>query len=128
MGEVAGLIAAIGFVVLVAVLAVPILRLGGVFKQAAKAVEDLTEHTLPILDEAATTVAETNAQLEKVDTITTAAADISQNVSALTALISATVGGPLIKLAAFTYGVRSTVSKRTAERGSKRGRGKRKAN
>jgi uncharacterized protein YoxC len=111
-GDVAGMIAALAFVALVAFLAVPILKLGGVFKAATKSVRDLTEHTVPILDEAATTVAGANSQLEKVDTITTSAADVSQNVSALTALFAATLGGPLIKLAAFTYGVRTTVSKK----------------
>lgn len=116
LGQVAGLIAAIAFVALVAILALPVIRLGAVFKEATRSVKELTDHTVPILDEAATTVAETNAQLEKVDTITTAAADVSQNVSALTALFAATLGGPLIKLAAFTYGVRTTFSERRGKR------------
>jgi len=106
------MIAAIAFLALVVILAVPVIRLGGVFKQATASLEELTEHTLPILDQAAATVEGTNSQLEKVDTITTAAAEVSQNVSALTALFSATVGGPLIRLAAFTYAVRSTIQKR----------------
>ncbi len=38
--------------------------------------------------------------------MTTSAAEVSQNVSALTTLVSATVGGPLIKVAAFSYAVR----------------------
>ncbi|MDR2114703.1 MAG: DUF948 domain-containing protein [Bifidobacteriaceae bacterium] len=112
VSDVAGLIAALAFVALVVVLAVPAFRLGGVFQEAARSVRELTEHTVPILDEAANTVSGANTQLEKVDTITTAAADVSQNVSALTALFAATLGGPLIKLAAFTYGVRTTLSKR----------------
>ncbi|MDR0627825.1 MAG: DUF948 domain-containing protein [Bifidobacteriaceae bacterium] len=116
LGQVAGLIAAIAFVALVAILALPVIRLGAVFKEATRSVKEFTDHTVPILDEAATTVAETNAQLEKVDTITTAAADVSQNVSALTALFAATLGGPLIKLAAFTYGVRTTFSERRGKR------------
>ena len=40
----------------------------------------------------------------------TAAADVSQNVSALTALFAATVGGPMIKVAAFSHGVRRALS------------------
>ncbi|MDR1442562.1 MAG: DUF948 domain-containing protein [Bifidobacteriaceae bacterium] len=124
LGEVAGLIAAIAFVALVGLLAVPVLRLGTVFKEATNSVKELTDHTLPILDEAATTVAGANSQLEKVDTITTSAADVSQNVSAMTALFAATLGGPLIKLAAFTYGVRTTFSNHTG--GAKAGAKKRK--
>ncbi|MDR2454735.1 MAG: DUF948 domain-containing protein [Bifidobacteriaceae bacterium] len=111
VGDVAGLVAALAFVALVALLAVPVVKLGRVFDEAAKSVRDLTGHTVPILDQAANTVAGANSQLEKVDTITTAAADVSQNVSALTALFAATLGGPLIKLAAFTYGVRTTAAK-----------------
>jgi hypothetical protein len=102
---------------LVGLLAIPVIRLGGVFQEARGSIKELTEHSIPILDEAATTVEATNAQLEKVDTVTTSAAEVSQNVSALTALFSATVGGPLIRLAAFTYGVRTTMGKR-----SKKGR------
>ncbi|MDR2372616.1 MAG: DUF948 domain-containing protein [Bifidobacteriaceae bacterium] len=126
VGEIAGLIAAVAFVALVGLLAVPVLRLGRVLEEATRSVKELTEHTLPILDEAATTVAATNGQFEKVDTITTAAADVSQNVSALTALVSATIGGPLIKLAAFTYGVRTTFAKRAGAQGGagRSGRGR----
>ena len=113
VGSVAGLIAALAFVALVVILAVPVFRLGGVLKKTANSIEQITEHTIPILDHAAATIEGTNSQLAKVDTITTAAAEVSQNVSALTALFSATVGGPLIRLAAFTYGVRTTMSKRS---------------
>ncbi len=110
LGDIAGLVAAIAFVLLVGALAVPLVKLGRVFDEARISVKELTDHTVPVLDEAATTVASTNAQLVRVDTITSAAADVSQNVSALTALFSATVGGPMIKVAAFTYGVRRALS------------------
>ena len=45
-------------------------------------------------------------------TITTGAAQVATNVSALTALFAATLGSPVVKLAAFTYGVRGAVSGR----------------
>lgn len=114
LGDVAGLISAIAFVALVGFLAVPLWKLGRTFDAATRSVRDLTDHTVPVLDETATTVASANAQLVKVDTMTTSAAEISQNVSALTALVAATVGGPLIKVAAFSYGVRQALSDLTA--------------
>ena len=92
VGDVAGLIAAIAFVLLVGFLAVPLIKLGRV------------------LDETATLVASSNTQLENIDTVTTAAAQVSENVSALTSLFAATVGGPMIKAAAFSYGVRTALS------------------
>ena len=110
IGAVAGLLAAIAFVGLVGFLAVPLVKLGRTFDAATESVKELTAHTVPVLDETAATVATTNAQLVKVDSVTTSAAEISQNVSALTALVAATVGGPLIKVAAFSYGVRQALS------------------
>ncbi|MCV2394565.1 DUF948 domain-containing protein [Actinotalea sp. M2MS4P-6] len=110
LGDVAGLIGALVFLLLVGFLALPLIRLSQVFDEARIAVKEMTEHTLPVIDEAATTIATTNVQLAKVDQMTTSAAEITQNVSALTALVSATVGGPLIKVAAFSYGVRRAMS------------------
>jgi uncharacterized protein YoxC len=106
VGDVAGLIAAIAFVLLVGVLAVPLVKLGRSFDALTGSIKELTDHTVPVLDETAVAVASTNTQLEKVDTVTSAAAQVSENVSALTALFAATVGAPMIRVAAFSYGVR----------------------
>lgn len=106
VGDIAGLIAAIAFVLLVGVLAVPLIKLGRVLDEARLSVKELTDHSVPILDETAATVASTNVQLTRVDTITTAAVSVSENVSALTSLFAATVGGPMVKVAAFSYAVR----------------------
>ena len=111
VGDVAGLIAAIAFALLVGFLAVPLLKLGRVLDETRDSVRQITEHSVPILDEAATTVASTNGQLAKVDVITTSAAQVSENVSALTGLYAATVGRPLVKVAAFSYGVRKAFAR-----------------
>jgi uncharacterized protein YoxC len=116
LGDVAGLIAAIAFVLLVGALAVPLVKLGRVLDAARDSLKDVTEHTLPVIDEAAVTITTTNSQLAKVDTVTTAAAETSQNVSALTSLVSATVGAPLVKVAAFSMAVRGLVRDRTGGR------------
>lgn len=105
-GDIAGIVAALAFVALVAFLAVPLVKVGRVLDAATDSVREVTDHALPIIDEAASTVAAGNEQLAKVDVVTTSAAEVSQNVSALTTLVSATVGGPLIKVAAFSYAVR----------------------
>ncbi len=110
LGDVAGLIGALAFVALVVLLAVPLLRLGGVLDETRESVRQLTEHTVPVLDETAATVASANAQLARVDTITSSVADVTQNVSALTSLFAATVGSPLIKVAAFSYGARRALA------------------
>ncbi|MEG3615129.1 DUF948 domain-containing protein [Isoptericola haloaureus] len=111
VGDVAGLIAAVAFVLLVGLLAVPLVKLGRTLDETSRSIRELTEHSVPILDEAATTVSSTNDQLIKVDTITTAAAQVSENVSALSGLYASTLGRPLVKVAAFSYGVRQGLSK-----------------
>lgn len=107
VGDIAGLIAAVAFVALVGFLAVPILKLGRVLDETRDSVKNITTQTLPVIDETAETIRSTNSQLLKVDTVTTAAAEVSTNVSALTSLIAATVGAPLVKVAAFSLAVRS---------------------
>jgi uncharacterized protein YoxC len=110
VGDVAGLIAAIAFVLLVGFLALPLVKLGRVLDEARVSVKELTDHTVPVLDEAASAVASTNVQIERIDAITSSAAQVSENVSALTSLFAATVGAPMIKVAAFSYGVRRALS------------------
>ena len=106
-GDIAGLIAAAVFAVLVAFLAIPLLKLGRVFDETTTAIHEMSEGITPLLEESATTIKETNKQLARVDTITSNVADVTGNVSALVALFAATVGGPLIKIAGFSAGVRA---------------------
>ena len=110
IGATAGLLFALGFVLLVLYLGRPLVKLGRVLDEARVSVKEITDHTLPLLDETTATVASANTQLVKVDTMTTSAAEITQNVSALTALVAATVGGPLIKVAAFSFAARQALS------------------
>jgi uncharacterized protein YoxC len=106
-GDIAGLIAAAVFAVLVGFLAIPLVKLGRVFDQTTLAIRDVSVGVTPLLEESATTIRETNKQLARVDTITGNVADVTGNVSALVALFAATVGGPLIKVAGFSAAVRA---------------------
>ncbi|MBX3099858.1 MAG: DUF948 domain-containing protein [Salinibacterium sp.] len=108
-GDIAGLIAAGIFAVLVGLLAVPLVKLGRVFDETSDAIKGLSDNITPLLEEATTTISETNKQLARVDSITSSVEETTGNVSALVALFAATVGGPLIKLAGFSAGVRAAV-------------------
>ena len=111
-GEIAGLIAAIAVVLLVVLLAVPLLKLGRTLDETTLTIRQVREQSQPILSQASTTVTHVNANLERVDDITGNAANVSSNVAALTSVFAATLGSPLIKVAAFSYGVRKTVQAR----------------
>ncbi|WP_431218112.1 DUF948 domain-containing protein [Leifsonia xyli] len=106
-GDIAGLIAAVVFAVLVGFIAIPLIKLGRVLDSTRDAIKEASDGITPILDETATTLQQTNKQLERVDTITRNVADVTGNVSSLVALFAATVGGPLIKLAGFSAAARA---------------------
>ena len=111
-GEIIGLIAAIAFAVLVLLLAIPLLKLGRTLDETTLTIRQAREQSAPILSQASTTVAHVNSNLERVDDITGNAANVSSNVAALTSVVAATLGSPLIKVAAFSYGVRSAAKKK----------------
>jgi uncharacterized protein YoxC len=117
VGDVAGLIAALAFFGLVCVLAYPLVKLGKVLDETRLTVRGLSEGAMPLLTEVTTTVSSTNHQLGKVDAITDNVAQVSTNVSALTALFAATLGSPVVKVAAFSYGVRQAIAGRSRRRG-----------
>jgi len=117
MGEIAGLIAAIAFVFLVAFFAVPLFKLGRVLEEVRLAVRDMGHNSVPILQELKGTVTATNDEIGKLSLVTNDVAKVSQhativseNVAQLSTIFRSTLGGPLIKAAAFTYGVRQAVS------------------
>jgi uncharacterized protein YoxC len=124
-GEIAALIAAIAFVLLVLLLAVPLLKLGRTLDEATLAVRKTHDGIGPLLADAHETVEAVNAQLEHVEGIAKNVNSMTTNVAALTAIVSSTLGSPMIKAAAFTYGVRKTVSDRRDAEAVKTARRKR---
>ncbi|MEA5455364.1 DUF948 domain-containing protein [Sinomonas sp. JGH33] len=110
--DIAGLIAAGVFAVLVALLAVPIVKLGRVFDELRSSIRTLSDGATPLMDEVTSTVSTTHEQLKRVDGIAANVSDATANVSALSSLVAATIGSPLVKVASFTYGVRTAWSQR----------------
>ncbi len=128
VGEIAGLIAALAAVVFVALCAVPLFKTGRVLEELRLTIRDLGHETVPILTELKSTVSATNDEIgkvalvtEDVSTVTRNATVVSENAAKLTTIFTATLGGPLIKGAAFSYGVRKAFASRgsTPKRGTK---------
>ncbi len=114
VGEIAALVAAIAFVVLVLLLAIPLIKLGRTLDEATVAIRKAHEGSAPLLDNAQVTLSQVNTQLERVDGITSSARAVTSNVSVLTSLFTATLGGPLVRAAAFSYGVNKALKARRA--------------
>lgn len=88
-------------------------RASDVVVQARASLQRATDEALlPIAGETVTTIGHVNSQLERVDAITEKIGEATGNVSALTAVFAATLGGPAVRVAAFSYGVRRAVAGR----------------
>lgn len=111
-GEIAALIAAGAFVVLVLLLAVPLLKLGRTLDETTLAVRKSHEGIGPLLAQAQQTLDSVNKELVQVEEIGSNVNSMTTNVAAMTSVVSSTLGSPMIKAAAFTYGVRKTVQDR----------------
>lgn len=127
-GQIAALIAASAFVLLVLLLAIPLLKLGRTLDEATIAIRKAHENADPLLIGANDTITHVNTQLERVDGITANAQAVTGNISALSSVFTATLGSPLVKTAAFSYGVSKAIrARRKAKAGaddkrSRRGR------
>ena len=111
-GQVAGLIVAVFFAIAVVVLSIILFKLGKVLEETQRLVAGITDKTVPLLGEVTTSVTHVNKELVRVDAITANVQSMTGNVSALTSLFAATLGSPVIKVAAFSYGVRRAATKR----------------
>ncbi|MEY7972503.1 DUF948 domain-containing protein [Saccharomonospora xinjiangensis] len=114
-GQIAALIAAGAFVLLVLFLAIALVKLGRTLDEATIAIRKAHENTDPILMGANETITHVNAQLERVDGITANAQAVSGNVSALSSVFTATLGGPLVKTAALSYGISKALRARRSK-------------
>ncbi|MDI3386755.1 DUF948 domain-containing protein [Streptomyces sp. B-S-A8] len=114
-GEVAGILVAVFWAILVSFLAVALVRLAQTLKATTKLVADVTEQAVPLLADASTTVRSAQTQLDRVDAIATDVQEVTSNASALSTTVASTFGGPLVKVAAFGYGVRRALGRKDAE-------------
>src|SRR3954453_11400195 len=116
------------FLMLMLVPAVPTLRLRRTVDAATEAITDLNERTEPLLgnlnqtvlglnsalSQVGTSLDGVNVQLERLDTITGHAQTVTANVANLATVVTATASSPLVKAAAFSYGIRKAAATRRA--------------
>jgi uncharacterized protein YoxC len=111
-GQVAGLIVAIAWAVLVLFIAYVLVALGGTLKELTRVVGEVGDSTVPVLNEVTSTVATANLALDRVETISTNVSTITRNASALSSIAAVSLGGPMVKVASFSYGVRRAMGGR----------------
>ncbi|MFE0424759.1 DUF948 domain-containing protein [Streptomyces sp. NPDC058953] len=110
-GEVAGLLVAVFWAILVSFLAVVLVRLAQTLRATTRLVTEVTERAVPLLTDASDTVRSAQTQLDRVDAIASDVQEVTSNASALSSTVASTFGGPLVKVAAFGYGVRKAMGR-----------------
>jgi uncharacterized protein YoxC len=111
-GQAAALVAAVAFAFLMLALTYIVLKLRKTVEETQRLVAGITDQTVPLLGEVTTSVTHVNKELVRVDAITANVQSVTGNVSALTSLFAATLGSPVVKVAAFSYGVRRAANRR----------------
>ncbi|WP_433238936.1 DUF948 domain-containing protein [Streptosporangium sp. CA-135522] len=111
-GEVAGLIVAMAWAILVSFLAVVLVRLARLLTETTKMVSELGERVVPLLEDVTATVGETNRQLVAVEAIAADVKRVSGHAAKVSDVTQTLVTGPLIKLAALSHGVRHALRAR----------------
>jgi hypothetical protein len=125
-GQLAALIAAGFFAIGMCAVVFVLLRLAGLISHANRVLTDYGDSATSLIERAQAAVDRTSEQLERTDSITTNMDDVTSNmaelsghVSALAGLargISASLGGSLLRVSAFAYGVRHAVELRRPSR------------
>ncbi|QIK73566.1 DUF948 domain-containing protein [Propioniciclava coleopterorum] len=124
VGEIAGLIAAVAFVLLVGMCAIPLFKLGRLLDELTGAVKDVNASTAPILAELQDTVEAANTELTRLGGVTTEvekvtadvarvsghASTVVENTATLSQIWLAAFGRPLIALASSFHGFRAALS------------------
>ncbi|MEV5988174.1 DUF948 domain-containing protein [Streptomyces sp. NPDC052051] len=111
-GEVAGILVAVFWAILVSFLAVALARLAQTLRTTTKLIADVTDQAVPLLADASDAVRSAQTQIDRVDAIASDVQEVTSNASALSSTVASTFGGPLVKVAAFGYGVRSAIAGR----------------
>jgi uncharacterized protein YoxC len=119
-GEVAGLIAATGWAVLVCVLVMVLVKLARLLNETTKAVSELNARLTPLLDDMSVTVNETNRRLVAVEAIARDVKQVSGHAAKLSAVTQTIFTGPLIKVSALGHGVRRAIEARRPRRTGRR--------
>jgi hypothetical protein len=114
-GEVAGILVAVFWAILVSFLAVALARLAQTLRATTKLVADVTDQAVPLLADASAAVRSAQTQIDRVDAIASDVQEVTSNANALSTTVASTFGGPLVKVAAFGYGVRRALGSRKEE-------------
>ena len=118
-GDVALIVLAAFWGVLVLFLSLMLLTLFRVLESTKTLIDGIRDETVPLLGEVKVTVVSVNKELDRVDGIMESAGKMAKSAERLTAVVEQTVSSPLIKVVAFAAGASRTLRR---FRGDKNGK------
>lgn len=119
VGDIALIVIAGVFLILAVVAVLTLLKVGKTMDAAREAIANTQTDTRPVLRKADATLGLVNTNLKNVTGVTNAASALTGNVSGLVSVVVATMGGPAVRAASFTYGVRKALAARAAKAAKK---------
>lgn len=121
-GQLAALIVAVFWAILVCFLAVVLVRLTRVLTETSKIVAELAERTGPLLDDVSKAVTRANTQMTEVEAIAANVKKMTDDGAAMTTAVRSAFGGPLVKIASFFAGLRRAIGARRGRPAVRAGR------
>ena len=108
-GQVAALIAALAFSVLVAFLCTVLSRTHRLLAETERLVVDVHRNAVPLIDDVRALLTGVTQELDQVDGILAAASSVSSGVSGVANLVTSAAANPLVKGLSFMAGARATM-------------------
>ena len=119
-GEVAGLIAAMGWTVLVCVLVMVLVKLARLLTETTKAVSELSDRLTPLLDDMSRHGQRDQQATRRRRGHRRDVKQVSGHAAKLSAVTQTIFTGPLIKVSALGHGVRRAIEARRPRRAGRR--------
>jgi uncharacterized protein YoxC len=110
-GDIALIVLAVFWGVLVLFLAGVMFALFRVLTQTETLVKGITEQTVPLLGDVRVTVQNVNRELDRADTLLEAAGRMSKSAERITGAVEHAITSPLVKFAAFGAGASAALKK-----------------
>jgi uncharacterized protein YoxC len=110
-GDVALIVLAIGWVVLVLALCVVLLNTYRVLESTKLTIDAMREETVPLLREVKGSVERTNRELDRVDDMLVSATTVVGRVERLTGLVEQAAASPIVKVISLGAGLRKGFAK-----------------
>ena len=119
-GDIALIVLACGWVVLVLALVVVLLNTFRLLESTKMIIDAFREETIPLLREVKVTVEKTNREIDRVDIVLESAGSIVGRVERLSGLIEEAATSPIVKLIALGAGVRKGFARAASKKPKKK--------